>query len=161
MSSENAQNPPHIQLQKIYVRDLSFESPRGAEALGHVKAPEIKLQLNNQARRLENDHYEVVLDINVKAMEKETDKPLYEVEVKQAGLFVLTNFPEEELDTVLNAYCPGVLFPYARETVSGAIERGGFPQLLLNPINFDAIYRQHREKVKQAEQEAASDGPTH
>lgn len=166
MSNETQENPgdqdqPQFALQKIYLKDLSFESPDPLEAFGkRLENPEINLQLNNEIRNLEDDRYEVVLDITVTAKDKTTEKVIYLVEIKQAGLFGLRNFPEQELAAMLNGYCPGILFPYARETLSSIVERGGYPQLLLAPINFEALYQQHLEKVSQAAAEQA-DQPKH
>ena len=141
-------NKPHFTLQKIYLKDLSFESPRPVETLlKTVERADINFQLNSDVRRPAEDVYEVTLTITVTARKEDT--VLYLVEVKQAGLFTLGNFPEEELAAMLNSYCPAILFPYAREVVSSMVERGGFPQLLLKPINFDALYMQHLEKQTQ------------
>ncbi|HEX7028900.1 MAG TPA: protein-export chaperone SecB [Gammaproteobacteria bacterium] len=146
-------NKPHFALQKIYLKDLSFESPRPVETLlKTVERADINFQLNSDVRRPAEDVYEVTLTITVTARKEDT--VLYLVEVKQAGLFTLGNFPEEELAAMLNSYCPAILFPYAREVVSSMVERGGFPQLLLKPINFDAIYLQYLEK--QAQQKATA-----
>jgi preprotein translocase subunit SecB len=144
-------------LQKIYIKDLSFESPRAIESFTQKNEnPEINLQLNTEIQKLENDQFEVTLEITVTAREKDSEKVFYLIELKQTGLFRLVNFPEQELVAMLNTYCPGVLFPYAREAVSSIVERGGFPQLLLTPINFDALYQQHLAKMKQADSEDSS-----
>lgn len=144
----NQDKKPHFVLQKIYLKDLSFESPRPVESLlKTVDRADINFQLNSDVRRPAEDVYEVTLTITVTA--RREDSVLYLVEVKQAGLFTLANFSDEELVAMLNGYCPGILFPYAREVVSSMVERGGFPQLLLKPINFDALYLQHLEKQAQ------------
>ncbi len=152
-----AKNPPQLVLQKIYIKDLSFESPRPIELFtAPVDRPEINLQLNTQTDKLKNDLYEITLELTVKAHEKDTDKVYYLVELKQAGLFTLSGFSDKELALTVNSFCPGVLFPYAREAISNMVERGGFPQLLLAPINFDAIYQQHLEKVRMAEEDSSA-----
>lgn len=139
---------PQITLQRIYLKDLSFESPRPVESLlKPVEQADINFQLNSEVRKPAENIYEVTLMITVTARREET--VLYLVEVKQAGLFTLKDFPEQELAAILTSYCPGVLFPYAREVVSSMVERGGFPQLLLKPINFDALYLEHLEKQTQ------------
>lgn len=153
MSEENKpessqEKQPQFTLQKIYLKDLSFESPRPLEAFAKsVDRADVNFQLNNEARKVADNVYEIVLMITVTA--RKEDAVLYLVEVKQAGLFTLQDFPEEELAAMLNSYCPNILFPYAREVVSSMVERGGFPQLLLKPINFDALYVQHLEKRMQ------------
>lgn len=132
-------------LQKIYIKDLSFESPRPAESLlKPIEGSDVNFQLNAENREVEDGVYEVVLIVTV-TVSKE-NSALYLVEVKQAGLFVLKGLQPQELAAALNTHCPGILFPYAREVVSSMVERGGFPQLLLKPINFEAVYRQYLEK---------------
>jgi len=132
-------------LQKIYIKDLSFESPRAVESLlKPFERSDVNFQIKAENRKVEEGVYEVVLMATV-TVSKE-NSPLYLIEVKQAGLFLLNNFPEPELAVMLNVYCPSILYPYAREVVSNMTERGGFPQLLLKPVNFDAIYRQYAEK---------------
>jgi preprotein translocase subunit SecB len=148
---------PQLVLQKIYIKDLSFESPRPIELFtAAAERPEINLQLNTHTEKLDNDLFEITLELTVTAKEKDGDSVYYLVEVKQSGLFSLTGFQEKELALTINTYCPGVLFPYAREAVSNMVERGGFPQLLLAPINFDAIYKQHLAKLDQAAEEGSS-----
>lgn len=146
---ENDQDKkPQFTLQKIYLKDLSFESPRPMETLlNPVDRADINFQLSSDIRRPAEDVYEVTLTITVTA--RKDDAVLYLVEVKQAGLFILKDFSEQELAAMLNSYCPNILFPYAREVVSNMVERGGFPQLLLKPINFDVIYMQHLESQTQ------------
>lgn len=149
---------PQMVLQRIYLKDLSFESPRPVQAFTEaLSPPEINLQLNNHTEKIKEDQFEVTLEITVTAQEKEAKTVYYLAELKQAGLFRLTGFSDSELATTVNSLCPGILFPYARETISNVVERGGFPQLLLAPINFDAIYQQHLQKLKQA-QDGDSDG---
>lgn len=156
--SENTAETPQVVLQKIYIKDFSFESPRPVEIFANPPAsPEIKLQLNTTTRKLPDDAYEVVLNLAIAAKIPESDTLLYRIELKQAGLFTLAHFSQQELDTTVNTLCPNILFPYAREAVSSAVERGGFPQLLLAPINFDVLYRQHMAKVQTASPEASSD----
>ena len=138
-------SPARFSLQKIYIKDLSFESPRPVESLlKPIDGSEINFQTRAENRKVEDGLYEVILIVTVTVARDKT--PLYLVEVKQAGLFALNGFGEQELATTLSAYCPSVLYPYAREVVSNMAERGGFPQLLLKPMNFDAIYRQYLEK---------------
>jgi preprotein translocase subunit SecB len=155
--SEN-KRAPQLALQKIYIKDLSFESPRPTELFTRASVrPEINLQLNTHTEKLPNDVFEVTLEITVTAKEKETNSVYYLVELKQAGLFSLTGFADGELAVTVNTFCPEVLFPYARETISNMVERGGFPQLLLAPLNFDAIFKQYLAKQKQAMQDSGSD----
>ena len=153
MSDQNKQDDeqnklPSFTLEKIYLRDLSFESPRPIETLVKpVDRADINFQLNTEIRKPAEDVYEVTLVVTVTALKEKV--ALYLVEVKQAGLFTLRGFPEEELKAMLNVACPNMLFPYAREVISNMVERGGYPQMLLKPMNFDAIYTQHIEQQTQ------------
>ena len=162
MNQESAQDnegkiSPQLVLQKIYIKDSSFESPRAAQLFtAPVERPEINLQLNAHTEKLKNDLFEVTLELTITAHEKDLENVYYLVELKQAGLFTLNGFTDKELSLTVNSFCPGILFPYAREAVSNMVEKGGFPQLLLAPINFDAIYQQHLEKIKTAEENAST-----
>jgi len=137
-------------IQKIYVKDLSFEAPNSPQCFTEEWNPEVNLDLNTSAQGVAENNFEVLLSITVTVKNK--DQNAYLVEVQQAGIFHLENFPEDMLRAMLGSFCPNILFPYAREAVSDAVTRGGFPQLLLNPINFDALYEQHlQQQVQQAD----------
>lgn len=145
-ATEAAQN--RFDILKIYIKDISYESPL-TPALFTEQAewkPETNLQINAESHPLKNDLYEVVLNITVKQTQDDTDIML--VEVKQAGLFRLEGFEEQQLGHMLGSYCPNLLFPFAREVVADLVSKGGLPQLLLAPINFDALYARHLEKLK-------------
>lgn len=145
-----AESQKQLALQKIYVKDLSFETPNSPQVFLDKWEPDIDLQLGNKALSLGEDTYEVVLELTVTA--KLTDKTAFLVEVQMAGIFNISGYDQDQLGAITGGSCPQVLFPYAREVVSDLVTRGGFPQLLLTPINFDALYRQHLE------QEAAKTG---
>ncbi len=148
--SNDKQTAQQFVVQKIYVKDLSFESPNAAGFFSQQQvAPEINLQLNTESQQLAEQVYEIMLSITVTAKVKEQDTVMYIAELKQAGIFTMANFSEEEMPVLVNTHCPSILFPYAREAVSSMVERGGFPQLLLAPINFDALYQQHLQQAKQ------------
>jgi len=152
MSEENQQ----FAIQKIYLKDVSFESPNSPQAFTQGDwQPQINVQINSSNAAIAQDTYEVVLDITVTANHNE--KTAFLVEIKQAGIFTIAGFPEENLGGMLGAFCPESLFPYAREAISELITKGGFPQLLLAPVNFNALYTQQLEKnqVAAAEQETA------
>ncbi len=138
-------------IQKIYLKDLSFENPASPAVFRSEWKPDIKLEINNEAHRIEDDLFEVVLTLTLTA--KIEDKTAYLVETKTAGIFGLKGFPNEQMGPMLGSFCPNILFPYARETISDVVTRGGFPQLLVTPVNFDALYAQHMQKA-QAEQGA-------
>jgi preprotein translocase subunit SecB len=118
--------------------------------------PEVKLQLSNQSSQLAENLYEVVLNLTVTSTLGE--RTVYLVEIHQAGLFGLRGFSGQQLDHVLGAYCPNALFPFARETIASMIGKGGFPPLLLSPINFDALYvqRLQSQQAGQAQQPPAT-----
>jgi preprotein translocase subunit SecB len=112
--------------------------------------PAFNLNLNSEVNNLENDRYEVVLTGTVTA--KAGDKNAYLVEVKQAGVFIIRGFPKEEMGPMLGAYCPNILFPFLREVVSDLVNKGSFPQLLLTPVNFEALYAQHLHNQRSQQQ---------
>lgn len=148
-----------VYIRNIYLKDLSFESPRAAEQMYKIdERPEVTLSLEVDTRHAEDVDYEVLLGLTVTARTAESKETLYLIEVKQAGLFTMKGFDDEQLDMMLHVYCANILFPYARETISAMVERGGFPQLLLNPVNFDAVYKRHLEKRAVNISEAEADG---
>nr|WP_312275397.1 protein-export chaperone SecB [Moraxella sp. CTOTU46711] len=137
------QNLPQLALERIYVKDMSLEVP-GADVFTREWQPELDINLSSAAEKLDDDHYQVVLTVNVTA--NNGGETAFIAEVHQAGIFMLQNIPEEQLGAILGAYCPNVLFPYAREVVSDIVTRGSFPQLLLAPVNFDQAYQQTLEQ---------------
>ena len=146
---ETETNQPEFIIQKIYVKDISFEAPNAPKIFREEWKPHIELELNNNAQPLEDDVYEANLQITVKA--KIEDKIAFIVEVQQAGIFTLKNFPEEQMKQLLGSYCPNVLFPYAREVIADVINRGGFIPFNLAPVNFDALYQQYEEQQAKAD----------
>ena len=151
MSEENQQ----FAIQKLYLKDVSFESPNTPQVFTDGEwQPQVNVQLNTVHTSIAQDIYEVVLEITVTA--KQNDNTAFLVELKQAGIFSLSGFSEESLGGMLGAYCPETLFPFAREAVSELISKGGFPQLLLQPVNFNALYTQQIEQQPvPAEQDTA------
>jgi preprotein translocase subunit SecB len=144
-------------IQKLYVKDVSFEAPNSPEVFLKEWKPDTNVQLNTEARQVDQGVHEVVLTVTITT--KSQDKTAYLVEVKQAGVFSAKGFGQEQLGQLLGSYCPNLLFPYVREAISALVIKGGFPDMPLAPINFDALYAQHLEKAKaEAEQGAA---PTH
>ena len=124
-------------LQNVYLKDCSYESPNGPRIDGTWN-PQINLDLQTSSTPLGPEVREVVLTVTVSA--KHGDVTIFLVEVKQAGLFVVRNLPEPDLKRAISTVCPGVLFPYARAAVSQLVSQGGFPQFLLPPVNFEALY---------------------
>ena len=157
-----AEQDNQVSIQKIYIKDFSFESPHAPNvfSLAGIE-PKTNLNLRSTHNEMGEGNHEVVLTLTVET--KHEDKTLFLVELHQAGIYTIQGYEGEELNTILGSYCPNVLFPYARESISSIVQKGGFPEFVLQPINFDALYKQTREQMAaQAEQEAAaSNGGTH
>jgi preprotein translocase subunit SecB len=140
-------NDTQFMIQRIYIKDFSFETPNTPAVFQQQWEPELTLDINTNTIELEKGVYEVVLTITVTVNNKKTVAFL--VEVKQAGIFSIQGAPDDQLDHLLNSFCPSILFPYAREAITSQVIRGSFPQLVLAPINFDALYMQQlAEKQK-------------
>jgi len=135
-------------IQKLYLKDVSFETPNSPAVFRDEWKPDVELQLNNDANRIDEGLYEVV--VRVTATASVGERTAFLVEVQQAGVFAISGVEDTQLKPLLGSYCPSVLFPYAREAVSDLVTRGGFPQFLLAPVNFDALYAQHLEQERQA-----------
>lgn len=146
-STTDAENQRQFALQKIYVKDLSFETPNSPEVFTKEWKPDVNVELDTKGREVAPNVHEVVLGVTVTV--KMDEKVAYLVEIHQAGIFAIVGFPDDEKSAMLGSYCPNVLFPFAREVVSDLVTKGGFPQLLLSPVNFDALYQQHMERIKQ------------
>lgn len=131
-------NAPQLSLQSVYLKDCSYEAPNGPRVQGEWN-PQINLDLHTAVNPLASDVSEVVLTVTVSA--KQGEITLFLVEVKQAGVFVMKNLGEQEMKRSVASICPSVLFPYARAAVSNLVTQGGFPQFLLPPVNFDALYQ--------------------
>ena len=129
-------------IEKIYVKDLSLEIPNAPNIFLERDAPEINMQLGGKNQNLGDGLHEVLLTVTVTAKIK--DKVMFLVEVQQAGIFRIINIDEEEIAPVLGIGCPNIIFPYLREVVSDTVTRAGFPPVILNPVNFEAIYRQKK-----------------
>src|SRR5687768_12459518 len=139
---------PVFSIEKIYVKDLSLEIPNAPKIFLEREAPEVNIQLHTKGERIDEGMYEVVLTITVTAKIK--DKTMFLVEVQQAGIFQIRHVPEADLDPVLGIAGPTILFPYLRETVSDVVTRAGFHAVILNPVNFEALYMQRKQQAEQA-----------
>jgi preprotein translocase subunit SecB len=139
-----------LALQRIYLKDASFESPNTPDAFRQQGEPQHELNLNTKINRLGDDAYEVVLAVTVTT--KLGDQTAFIVEVQQAGIFGIRGFPDGEMGPLLGAYCPNLLFPYVREAVSDLVTKGSFPQLVLQPVNFDALFAQHQQEMSKRAQ---------
>lgn len=135
---------PSFQIEKIYVKDLSLEIPGAPQVFLESQTPQLEIQVRNESSRFAEGLYEVVITVTVTA--KAGEKTLFLAEAAQAGIFSLRNVPPADLEPLLAVACPTILYPYAREAVSDAVTRGGFPPVLLAPVSFEAIYAQRQQQ---------------
>ncbi|MDG9729169.1 protein-export chaperone SecB [Ignatzschineria sp. RMDPL8A] len=143
-------------IQRIYTKNISLESPNSPDVFKNMQNPDISVQLSNDSENLEGDIFEVRLRVTLTA-EYGEKKTMFLAEVEQAGIFELGGFTDEQLEHMKGAYCPNILFPYVRETLDNLVVRAGFPPVILAPINFDAIFA-HRQA--QLAEEAANSAET-
>jgi preprotein translocase subunit SecB len=143
---ENKEGTPNFEIQRIYVKDLSYEAPNTPHTFAEDWKPEVQLNLETKSSRIQENIHEVILSVT--ATVGSNKKSAFLVEVHQAGIFLVSGFASEQLHQMLGSFCPNILFPYAREAISDLVVRGGFPQLILAPVNFDALYAQHLESQK-------------
>jgi len=141
---QNTAGNPTFEIQRIYVKDLSFEAPNTPHTFMEEWKPEVSLNLETKSTKIQDNVHEVILSIT--ATVTAGKKSAFLIEVQQAGVFSIAGFPSDQLHHMLGSFCPNILFPYAREAVSDVVVRGGFPQLILAPVNFDALYSQHMEQ---------------
>ena len=144
---------PVFGIEKLYIKDLSVEVPNAPEIFLEREAPQVEIQLNTSGRGVGEGVFEVILTVTVTA--KFGEQTVFLVEVGQAGIFRIMNVPEDQIEPLIAVACPNILFPYARETVSDAVTRAGFSPIVLQPVNFEAMYMQRMQ-----EQTAASAEPT-
>jgi preprotein translocase subunit SecB len=141
---------PIFNIEKTYVRDLSLEVPNAPHIFMEGDTPEVEIQLQTQATPVGEGLFESVVGVTVTA--KIGEKTVFLVEVKQAGIFRIQHVPEQDLDPILAIACPNILFPFAREVVADAVNRAGFPPVLLAPVNFEAVYQQRLAEAQAAAQ---------
>ncbi|WP_029933696.1 protein-export chaperone SecB [Thiomicrospira pelophila] len=141
-------------IRKVYTKNVSFEAPNSPQIFTLEFDPKMDVTLNVESFKIEESLYHALIRLTVTV--KVEDKTAFLCEVEQAGIFVLTGFDDNELSYMLGSHCPNALFPFAREAVSDLVVRGGFPQLLVDPVNFDALYADHMQQrqVQQSESEA-------
>ncbi|MCB2183477.1 MAG: protein-export chaperone SecB [Desulfobulbaceae bacterium] len=159
MAEENGQNAapqgeaPVFRLQKLYVKDLSFESPNAPDVfLAQQAEPKVDVNLGLKNNKMENDHWEVVLTVTATVTNAKDEKTLFIIEIEHAGVFVLKNIPEKHLPMVLAVDCPTLMFPFTRQIMSQVSVDGGFVPFLMEPVNFMALF-QNAAKRKQEEQQ--------
>ena len=149
---QNQDQQPQFALQRIYVKDISFESPKAPAIFKGQWQPEVKLDLNTSNAQLDEDGmYEVVLSLTATVMHGE--ETAFVAEVHQGGIFLAKNLPDADLHRTLGAFCPNLLFPYAREAIDSLVTRGSFPALMLAPVNFDALYAQALQQASEQTQQ--------
>ncbi|MFD2232055.1 protein-export chaperone SecB [Alkalimarinus sediminis] len=160
MPENEAQAPvqPQFALQRIYVKDISFESPSAPDVFQQQWKPQINMDLNTASNKVSDSQYEVVVSLSITA--KIEEKVAFIVEIQQAGIFHITGIEGPQLAQTLGAFCPNVLFPYAREAVDSLVNKGSFPSLMLAPVNFDAIFAEAMKR-KQEEAEQVEGAATH
>jgi len=143
---ETADNQQQFVIQKIYLKDLSFEAPMGAEAFMTQIQPQISQELGTDAKKIANDVYESVLKLTITA--KQDKETAFLIEIQQSGIFLIKGFDEKNIAHILNTVCPQLLFPYAREVIDSTLVKGGFPALMLPPVNFEMLVAQAMENKK-------------
>lgn len=142
---------PQFNIQRVYIKDVSFETPNSPAIFQKEWTPEVKLDLDTRSSKLGDDVYEVILSLTATATLG--DETAFLCEVQQAGIFTISGLTEPQMAHSIGAYCPNVLFPYARETIASLVSRGTFPQLNLAPVNFDALFAQY---VQSRQEEAGA-----
>ena len=149
-AASEEETAPQFSLQRIYVRDLSFEAPKSPAIFRQQWEPSVGLDLNTRQKPLEGDFHEVVLTLSVTV--KTGEEIAFIAEVQQAGIFLIKGLDPASMGHTLGAFCPNILFPYAREALDGLVIRGSFPALMLSPVNFDALYAQELQRQQQSAQ---------
>ena len=145
-----------FQVQKLYTKDVSFELPNAPQVFQEDGQADVKMSLAQRVEEIGDDLHEVVLTVTVTATVDE--KTAYLVEVAQAGIFRLVGFNEQAAHAVMNTMCPSTLFPYARQLISTLVGEGGFPPLVLQPVNFEQLYAQRMQQMMEEQQAAAAQG---
>ena len=161
MSTEQepaAQETQAFAIEKLYIKDLSVEVPNAPAIFLENQGPEVALQLQTKAQHLSDEAFESTLTVTVTA--KIGEKTVFLVEISQSGIFLIRNVPEENLEPLLSIACPNILFPYAREVISDTVARAGFAPVILQPVNFEALYAaQQQEQAQKAANGATEPTP--
>ena len=150
-SKQASGTQPEFAIQRLYVKDLSFEAPRTPQVFLQEWRPELNMDLATKTNDLGDSNHEVILSVTVTVKMK--DQTVFLVEVHQGGIFTIKNFPAEQLRPMLGSFCPNILYPYAREVITDVVVRGGFPQLYLAPVNFDVLFEQHEHANKEGDKD--------
>jgi preprotein translocase subunit SecB len=150
-------NQPRFNVQRIFLKDSSFEAPDTPDCFRRSYTPQINFSINSRSKKVEDNVYEVVLRLTADV--KQEDKTVFLVEVQQAGIFEVAGMEGDRLEQVLTITCPNILFPYGREAVDSLVTKGSFPALMLAPINFEAVYMQAKKNQSSQAQAAAAEAP--
>ena len=146
-TAATAENSSAFSLQKLYVKDISFENPNAPEMYVQLTSqPEIEMNMDLENRQIDDEHWEVALKISTLARESKGKKVLFEIEIEYAGLFILKDIPDEHMEILLAIDCPNIIFPYIRQLISQMTVDGGYMPLLLEPVNFTAIYENNKKQ---------------
>ena len=159
-ATEKQQTQAVLQIQRIYVKDVSSEAPNLPHIFNQEWKPNLKFDLSTQAKQLADDLYEVTLNISVETTLEDSGDVAFICEVQQAGVFTISGLEDMQMAHCLTSQCPNMLFPYARELVSNLVNRGTFPALNLSPVNFDALFMQYLERQEQENAEQATESET-
>lgn len=157
--AEEAEQQPLFGIEKVYLKDLSLELPNAPQVFFEQEAPQVEVNIHNQANGLPQEGlFEVVLTVTVTA--KIQEKTVFLVEAAQAGIFQIRNIPQGDLEAVLGTICPNTLLPYAREAVSSLVQRAGFPPVTLQHMNFELVYQQRLQQMQADQAAAAAPAPS-
>lgn len=160
MAEEKKQAEKRLSIGKIYLKDFSFESPQAPDVFRQPDwKPQTDLNLRSSHTAVEGGHHEVVLTVTVEA--KADDKTYFLLELQQAGLFEIDGYDGDEFGAIIGSFCPNALFPFARESVASIVQKGGFPEFVLQPINFDALYLQSKQQQAAQQAEEAEKAEKH
>ncbi len=149
-TTENTQDAPQFSIQRVYVKDISFEAPNLPDMFSVDFKPQVKMEMNSQSRKVADNNFEVILNVTLSAEVEE--KTAFLVEVQQAGLFYINGFNDQQTHQLLGAAAPESLYPYVREAVASLIGRTGFPAIQLTPVNFMGLYMERMQQAQQAQQ---------
>jgi preprotein translocase subunit SecB len=155
-AGQTQQSPPRLSIVTQYVKDLSFENPRAPQSMQGGERPEIQIRVDTGGRHLEGERYEAELTINIDA--KAGGQPVFVCELRYAGVFAIANMPDNAVQPVLMIECPRLLFPFARRVIADATRDGGFPPLMIDPIDFLGLYRRRLQQQQQQQGEGEGDG---
>lgn len=155
----SAPKQPTFAVQRLYLKDISFESPNAPGVFQSEWKPQVNMDLNTQNKQISENQWEVILTLTITANIEE--KPAFVVEIQQGGIFLIEGLNEQQQAHTLGAFCPNMLFPYARETIDSMVVKGSFPALMLQPVNFDAIFAEALRRQKEKASDEAADSPKH